>query len=121
MADYALAITLSLKKMVKKELNFSKEAKEDLALYSDILLSLLKHTEQYWENPEPLIANDAYQLENELNRIEKRIIKEHKKRLKKDKCSVDMGFILSDILTGLKKVAEHSLLVIEAMQPVKAE
>lgn len=120
-ADYALAITLSLKKMVKKELNFSKEAKEDLALYSDILLSLVRHTEQYWENPEPLIANDAYQLENELNRIEKRIIKEHKKRLKKDKYSVDMGFILSDILIGLKKVAEHSLLVIEAMQTARAE
>lgn len=120
-ADYALAITLSLKKMAKKELNFSKETKEDLALYSDILLSLVRHTEQYWENSEPMVANDAYQLENELNRIEKRIIKEHKKRLKKDKYSVDMGFILSDILIGLKKVAEHSLLVIEAIQTAKAE
>lgn len=120
-ADYALAITLSLKKMAKKELDFSKEAKEDLSTYGDILLSLIKRTEQYWERPDPLVANDAYQLENELNRIEKRIIKEHKKRLKKDKCSVDMGFILSDILTGLKKVAEHSLLVIEAMQPAKTE
>lgn len=120
-ADYALAITLSLKKMVKKELNFSKEAKEDLALYSDILLSLVRHTEQYWETSEPMVANDAYQLENELNRIEKRIIKEHKKRLKKDKYSVDMGFILSDILIGLKKVAEHSLLIIEAIQTAKAE
>lgn len=120
-ADYALAITLSIKKMEKKNLDFSKEAKEDLALYSDILRSLINHTEQYWETPEPLIANDAYQLENELNRIEKRIIKEHKKRLKKDKYSVDMGFILSDILTGLKKVAEHSLLIIEAMQTAKAE
>ena len=120
-ADYALAIVLSARKMEKKNLDFSKETKEDLSLYRDVLLSLVKHTEEYWENPQPLIANDAFQLENELNRIEKRIIKEHKKRLKKDKYSVDMGFILSDILIGLRKVAEHSLLIMEAMQTAKAE
>lgn len=120
-ADYALAIAISVKKMEKKNLDFSKEAKEELSLYGDILLSLVKRTEEYWENPQPLAANDAFQLENELARMEKKIIKEHKKRLKKDKCSVDLGFILSDILTGLKKVAEHSLLVIDAIQGAKAE
>lgn len=120
-ADYALSIALSAKKMEKKNLDFAKETKEDLSRYRDILLSLVRHTEEYWENPEPLIANDAFQLENELNRIEKRIIKEHKKRLKKDKYSVDTGFILSDILTGLKKVAEHSLLVMESMQTANTE
>lgn len=120
-ADYALAIVLSARKMEKKNLEFTKETKEDLSLYRDVLLSLVKHTEEFWENPQPLIANDAFQLENELNRIEKRIIKEHKKRLKKDKYSVDMGFILSDILTGLKKVAEHSLLIMDAMQTAKTE
>ena len=120
-ADYALSIVLSAGKMEKKNLTLPKEAKEDLSLYSSIISSLVKHTEDYWENPQPIIANDAYQLENELNRIEKRILKDHKKRLKKDKGSVDMGFILSDILTSLKKVAEHSLLVIDAMQAAKTE
>lgn len=120
-ADYALGIVISAKKMKKKNLNFSKETKEDLALYSDALGSLVKHTEEYWEISDPLIANDARQLEHTLSRIEKRIIKEHKKRLKKDKHSIDMGFILSDILTGFKKVAEHSLLIIDAMQTAKAE
>ena len=40
---------------------------------------------------------------------------------KKEKYSVDIGFILSDILTGLKKVAEHSLLVMDAVQSAKME
>ena len=120
-ADYALSIVLSSKKMEKKKLDFSKEAKEDLKLYGSIVLSLIKHTAEYWETPDPVIANDACQLENELNRIEKRIIKGEKKRLKKDKYGIDMGFILSDILLGMKKVTEHSVQVIEAVQSAQSE
>ena len=53
--------------------------------------------------------------------MEKKIVKEHKKRLKESQCSVDLGFILSDILLGAKKVAEHSLLVLEAVQSAETE
>ncbi len=60
-ADYALSIVLSAGKMEKKNLTLPKEAKEDLSLYSSIISSLVKHTEDYWENPQPIIANDAYQ------------------------------------------------------------
>ena len=120
-ADYALSIVLSAKKMEKKKLDFSKETKEDLKLYGSTVLSLIQHTAEYWEAPDPVIANDASQLENELNRIEKRIIKGEKKRLKKDKYGVDMGFILSDILLGMKKDTEHRVQVIEAVQSVQSE
>ena len=44
-------------------------------------------------------------------------MKNHKSRVKKGKCGVDIGFILSDILSGLKKMSEHSLQIIDAMQP----
>ena len=38
-----------------------------------------------------------------------------------DKYGIDMGFILSDILLGMKKVTEHSVQVIEAVQSVQSE
>lgn len=120
-ADYALGIALSAKKIEKKNLKFSKEAALDLAAYSSMVLDVVKRTMDCWDNPELTSTENSLQLENELNRIEKRIIKDHRKRLKKGKCSVDMGFILSDILTGLKKVAEHSLLVMDAVQSAQAE
>lgn len=119
--DYALNIALSTKKMEKKNLNFSKETKEDLTLYGNMVLELLKDTKDCWEYSDSSVTTDLAQLENDLNRMEKRILKDHKKRLKKEKYSVDIGFILSDILTGLKKVAEHSLLVMDAVQSAKME
>lgn len=115
-ADYALNTVISISKMKKKELRFSKEAEEELILYGDIVLALVKHAADYWETPAPFIANNACQLENERNRIEKRILKNHKKRLKKGKCSVNMGFILSDILASLSRVAKHSTHIIQTVQ-----
>lgn len=115
-ADYALNTVISISKMKKKDLRFSKEAEEELILYGDIVLALVKHAADYWETPAPFIANNACQLENERNRIEKRILKNHKKRLKKGKCSVNMGFILSDILASLSRVAKHSTHIIQTVQ-----
>lgn len=115
-ADYALNTVISIGKMEKKELHFSKEAEEELILYGDIVLALVKHAVDYWESPDPIIANNACQLENERNRIEKRVLKNHKKRLKKGKCSVNMGFILSDILASLSRVAKHSIHIIHMTQ-----
>ena len=120
-ADYALSVAIVLKKMEKKELFFSEEAKQDLQLYCETVLSILKRTAEYWERPRAIFANDAYQLGNELILMEKKIVKEHKKRLKESQCSVDLGFILSDILLGAKKVADHSLLVLEAVQSAETE
>ncbi len=115
-ADYSLDVAIRMKKMKKKKLSFSKDAKEDLALYHEIVLALVKNTIHYWETYDTIAANDAFRLENERRRIEKRITKNHKKRLKKEKCSVDMGFILSDILLGLKKIAEHCIRIIDVVQ-----
>lgn len=117
-ADYALGIVFSVKKMDKKKLAFSEEANADLAQYCKTVLSIVKHTIDYWENPAPILANDAFRLENERSRMEKRILQDHKKRLAENQCSVDTGFILSDILLGLKKVTEHSLLIMESVQAV---
>lgn len=108
-ADYSAGIVKSVSKMHKKKLHFSKDARQSLEQYSDLLHALIRHTGNYWKNPDPANAGEAFQLARELKRMEKRILKNHKKRLKKGTCSVDMGFILSDILTSFQKVAEHNL------------
>ena len=46
-------------------------------------------------------------LEEVIDTLSKKIKKNHIKRLQKGKCSVEMGFILEDILTGLERVSDH--------------
>lgn len=112
-ADYSLGIVNSMTKMQKKKLFFSKDAGTELCLYGDIVLSLVAYAADYWKNPDAVRAQDVFQLEEERNRIEKKILKNHKKRLKRGKCSVNTGFLLADILAGMKKIAEHSIHMVE--------
>ncbi len=117
-AYYAMVISKSVGKMEKKKLHFSKEAKKDLAQYSDIVLSLIKHTQIQLEHPNQETAQDIQLLAAEQHTAEKRILKSHKKRLKKGLCSIDMGFMLSDMISALKKITEHSLHIVDTMSDI---
>lgn len=120
-ADYSLSITAGIIKMERKNLHFTKEAEKELTIYCDTMLALLKDTTDYWENPSPITAGNIRQLENERNRIAQRILRNHKKRLKKGKCSVNMGFILSDVLSGLDRIARHSRHIVASLQNFSTE
>ena len=42
-----------------------------------------------------------------IDSLTKRIKEHHIKRLQKGKCTIEMGFILEDVLTGLERVSDH--------------
>ena len=52
-------------------------------------------------------ASQIEPLEEVIDDLDKVLKKRHVKRLRKGKCSMDMGFILSDICTNLERVADH--------------
>lgn len=88
--------------------NSEKEATEDNNVYLD---------ERFLESPAFAmelcrakareIAAHIEPLEEVIDTLTKRIKENHIKRLKKGKCSIEMGFILEDILTGLERVSDH--------------
>ena len=112
-ADYALGIAINREKMEKKKLSFSKEAEKELTECGGIVLTLMRRTMEYWESPDASGADGVFQLEMEIARFKRKIMKNHRKRLKKGECSVDLGFLLSDILLGFEKVAQHSAQIID--------
>ena len=46
-------------------------------------------------------------LEDAIDELQVEIKKRHVKRLRKGKCTVEMGFILSDIVTSYERVSDH--------------
>ena len=46
-------------------------------------------------------------MEEVVDKLNKEIKKRHVKRLRKGKCSIDMGFILSDITTDFERISDH--------------
>ena len=46
-------------------------------------------------------------LEEVIDTLSKKIKEHHIKRLQKGKCTIEMGFILEDVLTGLERISDH--------------
>ena len=52
-------------------------------------------------------ATHVEPLEEVIDTLAKKVKENHIKRLQKGKCSIEMGFILEDILNGLERVSDH--------------
>ena len=62
-------------------------------------------------------ARQIEPFEEAIDRIQKDMKKRHTKRLRKGKCTAEMGFVLSDITSNYERIADHcSNLAISVMQ-----
>lgn len=106
-SDHALDIAKSAKEIHKKELSFSKSAEREIVVINSAVRDICALTVYSFCNDDNEKATHVEPLEEVIDTLTKRIKENHIKRLKKGKCSIEMGFILEDILTGLERVSDH--------------
>ena len=106
-SDHALNIAEATKEIHDKKINFSEKALEDIrvitAAVSEILeLSIISLTEGSIEK-----AAMIEPLEQVIDRLKRKIKTGHIDRLRQGDCTVEMGFVLSDLLTNYERIADH--------------
>ncbi len=106
-SDHAFDIAKSAKEIHKKELSFSKPARREIVSINNAVRDICNLTVDSYCNDDNEKATHVEPLEEVIDTLTKRIKENHIKRLKKGKCSMEMGFILEDILTGLERVSDH--------------
>ncbi len=106
-SDHALEIVKAAKEINKKELSFSKPARREIVAIVGAVRDICALTVDSFCSDDKEKAAHVEPLEEVIDTLTKRIKENHIKRLKKGKCSIEMGFILDDILTGLERVSDH--------------
>ncbi|MCR4694752.1 MAG: Na/Pi cotransporter family protein [Pseudobutyrivibrio sp.] len=106
-SDHALDISKSAKEIHKRELSFSKPARREIVAINNAVMDICTLTVDVFCNDNNEKATHVEPLEEVIDTLTKQIKENHIKRLKKGKCSIEMGFILEDILTGLERVSDH--------------
>ncbi len=106
-SDHALDIANSAEEIHTKELSFSQSARREIAAIHNAVRDICALTIDSFCNDNNENAAHVEPLEEVIDTLTKRIKENHIKRLKKGKCSIEMGFILEDILTGLERVSDH--------------
>lgn len=106
-SDHAMEIVKSAEEMHKKNLSFSNEARHEIEVLCKAVRDVCNLTIKSFCMDNDKSALHVEPLEEVIDTLSKRIKENHVKRLRSGKCSIDMGFILDDIIIGLERVSDH--------------
>lgn len=118
--DHAVNILQVAEEMHDKKLSFSSEAKKEIAVLIAALTEILNTTTEAYINNDVSIAKRIEPLEETIDNLIIEIKTSHIQRLKAGGCSIELGFILSDLLTNCERVSDHcsnvAIAIIETSQ-----
>ena len=106
-SDHALSIIGSAAEVHDKKLSFSEEAKAELAVLTSAVNEILDITLESFRNNDLDKAITVEPLEQVVDHLKEKLRRHHIKRLRKNECTIEMGFIQSDLLTDLERISDH--------------
>lgn len=106
-SDHALNIKEAADEMYEKQLEFSEKAVGELQVFSCAVNDILELSINAFVQDDAEMARMVEPLEEVIDQLNIDVKKRHVKRLRKGKCTIEMGFILSDIITDFERVADH--------------
>ncbi len=106
-SDHAVNVLESAEEMENKGLKFSEYARKEL----DVLISAVGEImdlalESFLKNDVGL-ASMVEPLEEVVEALKEQLRTRHILRLQKGECTIELGFVWSDLLTSLERVADH--------------
>lgn len=106
-SDHAINVVENAQQMNKGDLEFSKKGMEEVTVYSNAVKDILNRTTTAFVNNDQDLARTVEPLEEVIDGINKDVKKHHMKRLRKGKCTIEMGLVLSDLAMNYERVADH--------------
>ncbi len=106
-SDHALNLAESVMAMKEKDMEFSPKAEEELRIYGEALKEIVSISVKAYETDDTMLAEKVEPLEEVIDELNVKIKNHHVKRLRKGKCTIELGISLSDILTDYERVADH--------------
>ena len=106
-SDHAVEIKDAAEEMHQKKLHFSQKALAELHVLEKAVNDIVEMAYQAFAQRNMGLAAAVEPLEEVVDELCRELKNRHVDRLRAGECTIEMGFILSDINTGLERVADH--------------
>ena len=117
MADHAMAVAKAAQEINQKNIEFSKQAKGELAVLEQAVLDIMDRTVAAYGSFDRELAVRIEPQEQVVDSLVREIKSRHVRRLRDGLCTVEYGFVLEDLLTACERTADHcSNVAIEMLQ-----
>lgn len=105
--DHAVNIIESAEEMHDKQLEFSRSAKYELSVMSAAVGEVMDLAVKAFAENDTQAASCVEPLEQVVDDLKDELRTRHILRMKKGECSIEAGFVWSDLLTNLERASDH--------------
>ena len=117
MADHAMAVAKAAEEINQKNIEFSAQAKGELAVLEQAVLDIVDRTVAAYDNFDREQAAKIEPQEQVVDALVREVKSRHVRRLRDGLCTVEYGFVLEDLLTACERTADHcSNVAVEMLQ-----
>ena len=106
-SDHAVNIIESAEEISEKKIEFSKDASRELSVLRSAVSDILITTYDAYANNDLDLASRVEPIEQIVDELRDKIRLNHIMRLQKSECTIELGFVLSDLLTNFERVSDH--------------
>lgn len=106
-SDHAQNVAQSAAEIYEKGLKFSDPAQRELAVIRSAVEEILMLSTDAFINNDLKTAERVEPLEEVVDQLRAEIKVNHVHRLRTGECTIELGFVLSDILTNLERCSDH--------------
>ena len=106
-SDHAVNVVECVQQVKKDNAAFSKKAEEEMTVYANAVTDILDRTTRAFVNTDIALAKSVEPLEEVIDILNKTVKKHHMKRLRKGKCTIELGLVLSDLAMNYERVSDH--------------
>lgn len=106
-SDHAVNIMESAQELYEKKLSFSMQARNELQVLISVVDRIVDTAYTIFDKKDLNLVNDVEPLEEVVDELSKELKRRHINRLRSGECTIEMGFILTDLLTSLERIADH--------------
>lgn len=106
-SDHSVNILETAQEISEKNIEFSERAKNDIGVITNAVCEIITIATDALVKEDLEMAKRVEPLEEIIDRLKRKIKNNHIMRLKEGGCTVELGFILSDLLNNYERVADH--------------
>lgn len=106
-SDHAVNIMEAASEMHTKKVKFSQQAFDEVEVITSALTEILTMSINAFVNSDVELAKEVEPLEDVIDQLRSDLKSRHIERLRKGLCTIELGFILSDLLTNIERVSDH--------------
>lgn len=107
MGDHACNIMDEAAKIAKSKAVWSKKVREEMMVYGREVHEIVRCTVTAFVERDPAAAQAIEGMEDQIDKINKKVKKQNLKRAKKEKCPPEVGIFINELSINFERIADH--------------